>query len=720
MVTALAANAQNGVLQFSSVNYSINEGGAAAKITVTRTSGSAGEVMVIFTTIDSDGGTAVADLDYYPTNGTLTFGPGVTSQFFFVPIIEDAAHEDSKTVLIELIDPPTGGATLGNRQTATLTIADNDNCVFSLTPTSQTLDSGGGLAPAVLVTATEGCDWTASEVVDRDWLAILDGIGTGDGQVVYSFDPNPSDSPRTATLRIAGKTFSVTQRGVPPPDVTPPKVTFTMPADNSRQTDETIVVTGKATDNVAVTFVEVRLENEAGETDYTPASGTANWSASVGGLIPGVNYIRVRAYDAENLPVEATLAVIFVEVSPLTLVTNGEGSIIPLRHGQLLDVGQDYSAQARPARNHFFTHWSGSVESTDNPLSFTMHPEFVLQGNFILSPFIAVAGTYNGLFSEFENVQLESSGLLTLKLTGLGGFSAKMILGGQRLSFSGKFALDGLATNTIARSGAIPLTVLLSVDLAGGTDQITGTVSDDVWAASILAFRAGFNKTTHPAPQAGRYTLIIPGNDADAANAPGGDSFGTLIVDAGGNVMFSGMLADGTKVSQKVPLSKDGWWPLYIPLYGGGGSLLSWVIFLDSSEASFTGAFTWIKTAQGARFYPGGFAVQGELSGSSYRPPINAMDPVLAFTLGGVEFSAGNLAEPFENEVTLINNKVTNLGNNKLTLSIVLSSGLFSGNVTPPGESRGIAFKGALHQKQNYGSGFFLGADQSGRVKFSE
>ena len=114
--SVLVATAQNGILQFSSLNYSINESGSAARITVTRSSSSAGEVTVGFMTIDSGGGSAVAEQDYYPTNGTLTFGPGVTSQSFYVPIIEDAAHEDNETVLVELVAPPTGGASLRTDQ----------------------------------------------------------------------------------------------------------------------------------------------------------------------------------------------------------------------------------------------------------------------------------------------------------------------------------------------------------------------------------------------------------------------------------------------------------------------------------------------------------------------------------------------------------------------------------------------------------------------------
>jgi hypothetical protein len=65
-------------------------------------------------------------------------------------------------------------------------------------------------------------------------------------------------------------------------------------------------------------------------------------------------------------------------------------------------------------------------------------------------------------------------------------------------------------------------------------------------------------------------------------------------------------------------------------------------------------------------------------------------------------------------------NKVLNLASNKMTLTISLPTGLFNGSVTVPGATRSTPFKGALFQKTDFGSGFFLGTDQSGRVLLSE
>ena len=707
------AHAQSQTFRFSSATYSVTESGGAAKVTVKRSGGTSGTATIDFMTIDSGGGNASPDEDYFPTNGTLTFGPGVSSLAFYVPIVEDAIHEIDEGVIVEL----------GNLASASVNIKDNDDCEFSVSSNSLTFNADGGLTLPIPVTATAGCSWTATiTTTSATWLGIFSGsFGAGNGEVVFSLDRNAGAGSRTARLNIAGNNVTVTQLPVPPPDLIPPTITITSPSASSRQTSETITVTGKASDNVAVTRIEARLENDAENSDYIVATGTANWSVSLGGLIPGTNVIRVRAWDSENEPSESTRAVVFVAVRPVSLLANGEGSINPLRDGQLLDVGQSYTVTARAATRHFFTGWSGSIESDESSLTFNMQPGLLLQANFVPSPFTIVAGEYNGLAVESEAIRQDSSGFLTIKVTDLGAFSAKLTLGGKRSSFSGRFVLDGKATNVVARSGAGSVTVKLAVDFSGTTDQIRGTITDAGWISSVLCDRALFNKSGNSAPQAGRYTFIMPGNDENSDEEPGGYSYGTVVVDAGGGVKLSAVFADGSKVSQKTSLSKNGWWPLHVPLHRGNGSILSWVIFAESSEADFTGVVNWVKSPQSTdKFYPAGFAVQHELSGARFAKPADKTDAILSFATGQVRFTAGNLAEEFANDVSLLNNKVTNLSDNKLTLSIQRNSGLFSGTVIVPGTTRRIKFNGAVHQKQNHGWGFFLGTNASGRVRFSE
>ena len=85
-----------GTLQFSAATYSVTEPGSGTAnvvITVTRTGGTAGGVLVDFTTAD---GTATAGADYTTTAGTLSFGLGNASATFSVPILADAPVPWSK------------------------------------------------------------------------------------------------------------------------------------------------------------------------------------------------------------------------------------------------------------------------------------------------------------------------------------------------------------------------------------------------------------------------------------------------------------------------------------------------------------------------------------------------------------------------------------------------------------------------------------------------
>ena len=86
-------------------------------------------------------------------------------------------------------------------------------------------------------------------------------------------------------------------------------------------------------------------------------------------------------------------------------------------------------------------------------------------------------------------------------------------------------------------------------------------------------------------------------------------------------------------------------------------------------------------------------------------------------TLWIVALTGPNLAADSTNHILFnTNNTVQNLDSNKLSVAIVKTSGLFSGAVTPSGATRSIPFKGALLQKQNYGTGFYLSTNKSGRV----
>ncbi|MBF8277623.1 MAG: hypothetical protein HW390_2696 [Candidatus Brocadiaceae bacterium] len=91
-------------------------------------------------------------------------------------------------------------------------LSSDISCTYSISPDSQTFSCNGGDG-SVEVTASSGsCSWTA--VSSAYWLTITSGSsGTGNGTVAYEVLANTGSSPRTGTMTIAGRTFTVTQDG---------------------------------------------------------------------------------------------------------------------------------------------------------------------------------------------------------------------------------------------------------------------------------------------------------------------------------------------------------------------------------------------------------------------------------------------------------------------------------------------------------------------------
>lgn len=114
-----------GAFRFNSASYTAGEPSGSITITVLRTGGLAGNVTVNYATSN---GTATAGQDYTAVSGTLTFAGGQTTQTFIIPIANDGVLEGDETVNIILSDA-SGGATVGNPNTAVLTITD-----FNATP----------------------------------------------------------------------------------------------------------------------------------------------------------------------------------------------------------------------------------------------------------------------------------------------------------------------------------------------------------------------------------------------------------------------------------------------------------------------------------------------------------------------------------------------------------------------------------------------------------
>jgi hypothetical protein len=151
-----------GVLAFATDVYSVGEGDGTVTITVTRTGGSEGAVGVTYA---SSNGTAVSGSDYTAVNSTLSWADDETaSKTFQVTITNDSDVEGNQAFTLTLTSP-TGSATLGDTDTATVTIVDNDSAPTVPLMGSLTFEADAGLIESPM---TDGGDHVTQSVTTTD------------------------------------------------------------------------------------------------------------------------------------------------------------------------------------------------------------------------------------------------------------------------------------------------------------------------------------------------------------------------------------------------------------------------------------------------------------------------------------------------------------------------------------------------------------------------
>ena len=406
---------------------------------------------------------------------------------------------------------------------------------------------------------------------------------------------------------------------------------------------------------------------------------------------------------------------------PITLATDGSGTISGATNNQLLEFDRTYTLTAKPATGNLFAGWTGSTSSPSASLKFLMASNLTFTAHFVTNPFPQLKGSYTGLFYNSTNTEQRSSGYLKLTLGSSGSYSAKVSLNGKSYSKSGVLAPDGSGVCVFPRAGTNALEMSLTLDLSNHTDRIDGLIVEQAtdgasWSAALRLNRPTFNKDS-PAPNFGRYTFTV-GPDYNSPNSPQGYGYGILTLSSMGTLVFVGTLADGTKVSQGTALSKSGDWPLYLPLYKGKGSLICPAV-LDTNQPDddITGAPHWFKQTQAsATIYPDGFTSLGRVVGSRFQPP-SLTNPLLELVDGTFGFSLDNFSTIFANLIRITpQNTIVNLSGNKLFLSVSKSTGRFTGSAVAPSGGKPISFSGVLLQRQILGAGFFIETNRSGNV----
>jgi hypothetical protein len=179
------------------------------------------------------------------------------------------------------------------------------SCSFTISPTSQSFPPSGGTG-TVAVTTSSTCHWTASSL--NPWVTISGGAtGTGSGTVTFDVAANTGTLSRSATLTIAGKSFTVIEATSTCTFALTPSLINVPPTGTSG----TITVTTQAgcawTATTTAAWVSVSGSGVgSGTATYTvqPNTGTVARSAllKIGGVFVGVSQAAPTVTAQEALP----------------------------------------------------------------------------------------------------------------------------------------------------------------------------------------------------------------------------------------------------------------------------------------------------------------------------------------------------------------------------------------------------------------------------------
>jgi hypothetical protein len=118
-------------------------------------------------------------------------------------------------------------------RSATVTVAGHSHtvtqqalaptCTFTLDPPARNFTATGGEGRFNVITQP-GCQWTATN--GNGWVSGGTGSGTGNGEIVYTVQPNAVTATRSGAITVNGVPHTINQEAAAPPP--PPPCTFTL------------------------------------------------------------------------------------------------------------------------------------------------------------------------------------------------------------------------------------------------------------------------------------------------------------------------------------------------------------------------------------------------------------------------------------------------------------------------------------------------------------
>lgn len=233
--------------------------------------------------------------------------------------------------------------------------------------------------------------WTAV-ASDATWITIFQGdSGTGDGEILYIVAPYVGDgSARTGWITVGDKKVYITQRAY----------------DLNIEPNGSLVAGNNGAGEFGVS---------ASIGDVWTAIVTEPWITLVSGYDSGTGSGTVRFLYTENTTGKTRTGKIIVAGEVYTLEQRARTMVAitaTAEHGGSVsgggsyDLGSEVTLTAVPESGYKFSHWTGSVESMQNPLTLTADVAKSVTAVFEAMPiaFTEVESTEDGVSLEWNNL----------------------------------------------------------------------------------------------------------------------------------------------------------------------------------------------------------------------------------------------------------------------------------------------------------------------------
>lgn len=686
-----------GTVAFAGAVMFANEPGVTGTVLVpmVRSGGSQGSVSV---TVNSAHGTTTAADFVALENVVITFEHGETQKGVPVTITADATQKEPNETFTLTLSAPTGGATLGTPNPATVRIVDAYDVA---NPTLTVLTPS---ASAIVLENVNSLVRVSGKAADNQGIALVEVALDSGGY-----------APSGMTLAADGKSATFALNVV----VTPGVHTFSVRCMDTRGRFSAVV-------KRPFTYRVVKPLSAA----ILPAdSGTVT-----AGYVPNSNRYAGIPYTITATP---KAGYVFKGWTANDFTGTGVSDAAKELPALTFTMQSGLALTANFLLNPFVP----SVAGTYNGL--VIPSETLPEGG--TAPSVATVGHLTA------TVGTTGSFTATLKIDG-----ASLALTGGKFDNLGvaRFGKTRATSLTLKRTGKPDLEVALTLNMTPGTGKLTGSVTQKLAGitqavSEVDADRAHYSsKSKVPATFAGtvsqRYNVIFPTEAQTGLTTdkyPQGTGIGSIIVKTDGGVAFAGTLADNTTFTASTTLSQNQKCPFFVQLYTLKGSIAGQVTVDPTQDATDavatdclwfrpnlpTAAVQWYRNG-----WPSGITV--DLLGAKFivppTTPATSVIPGLGTTSPNatLSFAEGLLGGPINKNVNISPaNAVTEVpADASYTLTLTKTTGEIGGSFTHT-DGKKPTYKATTIQKAGVHRGtwgFFLTAPtaplnhlgQSGRV----